>query len=151
GYWKIGIGTRKLAATFSSTGNPSFFIHPTEASHGDLDIPYICITENPSSTIAKSANVYISIHKTQEACALGAPTTSTTAALIIGDALAISLARAKNFNVKKFSFLHPGDLDFRNTNIKTVMTSTFKIIHPNILASKALEEMKYSNYNYLLI
>ncbi|MDQ1237605.1 MAG: KpsF/GutQ family sugar-phosphate isomerase [Wigglesworthia glossinidia] len=251
GIGKSGYIARKLAATFSSTGNPSFFIHPTEASHGDLgmlssgdiivafsksgesheiivlisfikhlDIPYICITENPSSTIAKSANVYISIHKTQEACALGAPTTSTTAALIIGDALAISLARAKNFNVKKFSFLHPGgllgkkllirvheimrakndipvvdwtcsvfhaiieiakknfgtvvvlnnhkkilgvftskilislsklDLDFRNTNIKTVMTSTFKIIHPNILASKALEEMKYSNVKFLLV
>uniref|UniRef100_A0A1A9Z1H1 SIS domain-containing protein n=1 Tax=Glossina pallidipes TaxID=7398 RepID=A0A1A9Z1H1_GLOPL len=113
GVGKSGYIARKLAATFSSTGNPSFFMHPNEASHGDLgmlssgdiiiafsksgesneiiilisfikrlSIPYICITENPLSTIAKSANVSIFIHKTQEASNLGAPTTSTTAALI---------------------------------------------------------------------
>lgn len=141
GVGKSGHIAKKLAATFSSTGNPSFFIHPNEASHGDLgmlssgdiiialsksgesseiivlisfikhlNIPYICITENPLSTVAKSAHAAICIHKTQEAFNLDAPTTSTTAALIIGDALAISLSRAKNFNVKDFSFFHPGGL-----------------------------------------
>uniref|UniRef100_A0A1A9UKA9 SIS domain-containing protein n=1 Tax=Glossina austeni TaxID=7395 RepID=A0A1A9UKA9_GLOAU len=205
GVGKSGYIARKLAATFSSTGNPSFFVHPTEASHGDLgmlssgdiiiafsksgesseiivlisfikhlNIPYICITENPLSTMAKSANASIFIHKTQEACNLGAPTTRG----LLGKKLLIrvhDIMRSKNkvpivnwtcsiFNAiveiakKNFGTVvvlndHKkiSDVDFKHTAIKTVMTSKFQVIHPNILASEALAKMKFSNVKFLLV
>ncbi|BAC24473.1 yrbH [Wigglesworthia glossinidia endosymbiont of Glossina brevipalpis] len=142
GIGKSGHIARKLSSTFSSTGSPSFFIHPTEAGHGDLgslcsndiviaisnsgeskeiisliyylnnfNITYISITGNPLSTMSKLSKINLSIKVTKEACSLGlSPTTSSTAALVMGDALAISLSIAKGFNIKNFSFLHPGGI-----------------------------------------
>ncbi|OQM34144.1 KpsF/GutQ family sugar-phosphate isomerase [bacterium endosymbiont of Pedicinus badii] len=141
----IGIGksghiARKLASTFSSTGTPSFFIHPGEANHGDLGmiskidmiiiishsgeskeiislipfikkmkIPVICITGNKKSTIGKFSKIKICIKIVREACPFGlTPTSSTTATLVICDALAIAILQAKQFTSKDFYRSHPG-------------------------------------------
>lgn len=130
----------KMAATFASTGTPSFFVHPGEASHGDLGmitaqdiviaisnsgesneilalIPVlkrlgvflICITSTPESTMGKAADIHLCVHVPQEACPLGlAPTSSTTATLVIGDALAVALLQARGFTAEDFALSHPG-------------------------------------------
>ncbi|SQI43273.1 Arabinose 5-phosphate isomerase KdsD [Leminorella richardii] len=130
----------KIAASFASTGTPSFFVHPAEASHGDLgmitaedvviaisysgesseimalvpvikrlQIPLICMTGNPNSAMGKVADVHLCIHVPQEACPLGlAPTSSTTATLVMGDALAVALLKAKGFTADDFALSHPG-------------------------------------------
>ena len=139
GMGKSGHIARKIAATLASTGTPAFFIHPADASHGDLgmvseqdlilifsnsgetdelltilpmlkrsSIKIIAITSNSNSKIAKHANFHILVNVKQEACPLNlAPTTSTTAALAIGDALAISLLQARGFDHKDFARYHP--------------------------------------------
>lgn len=141
----IGIGksghiARKIAATFASTGSPAFFIHPSEARHGDmgmvtsrdialilsnsgeteeiisllpfikrLNIPLLAMTGNLQSTLAKAANIHIDVSIEKEACPLGlAPTTSTTVALVMGDALAISLLEKRGFTAEDFARSHPG-------------------------------------------
>lgn len=141
----IGIGKsghigKKIAATFASTGSPSFFVHPGEAKHGDigmitkkdvvliltksgeteeiisllpfikrLDIPLIAMTGKPNSTVAQAANIHLDVSVTHEACPLGlAPTSSTTAALVMGDALAISLLQNRGFTAEDFALSHPG-------------------------------------------
>ena len=133
------IGT-KIAATLASTGTPSFFVHPGEASHGDLGMitskdvvlalsnsgntvevvtilplikrmkaPLISMTGNPKSTMAEMADVNLDTSVASEACPLGlAPTSSTTAALVLGDALAIALLEARGFSAEDFAFSHPG-------------------------------------------
>ncbi|CAI0812103.1 arabinose-5-phosphate isomerase KdsD [Serratia ficaria] len=130
----------KIAATFASTGTPSFFVHPAEASHGDLgmvtaqdivlaisnsgesneiqalipvlkrqQIPLICMTNNPESSLGKAADIHLCIKVPQEACPLGlAPTTSTTATLVMGDALAVALLKARGFTPEDFALSHPG-------------------------------------------
>jgi arabinose-5-phosphate isomerase len=140
GVGKSGHIARKIAATLASTGSPSIFIHPTEASHGDLGIvtsedviimlsnsgetlelrdliaysrrfavPLIAITTNGDSTIAKAADVVLSMPKAAEACPIGlAPTTSTTLQLVIGDALAVTLLEEKGFTASDFKRFHPG-------------------------------------------
>lgn len=140
GMGKSGHIGRKIAATFASTGTPSFFVHPGEASHGDLGMlspqdvviaisnsgesdeilslfpvlkrwgnPLICLTGNPDSTMAKESQVHLCIHTPQEACPLGlAPTSSTTATLVMGDALAIALLEARGFTADDFALSHPG-------------------------------------------
>ncbi len=140
GMGKSGHIARKIAATLASTGTPSFFIHPAEASHGDLGMiseqdlilifsnsgeteelltilpmlkrfstKIIAITSNANSKIAKYSDFHILVNIKQEACPLNlAPTTSTTSALAIGDALAISLLQARDFNHKDFACYHPG-------------------------------------------
>lgn len=140
GMGKSGHIANKIAATFASTGTPAFFVHPGEASHGDmgmitsndvvlalsnsgetdelvvliplikrLGVPLIAMTGNPRSTLAESATVHILIAVTQEACPLGlAPTSSTTAALAMGDALAIALLEARGFTQEDFARSHPG-------------------------------------------
>jgi arabinose-5-phosphate isomerase len=140
GMGKSGHIGRKMAATFASTGTPSFFVHPGEASHGDLGmvssqdvvialsnsgesdevlalipvlkrqhIPLICMTGNPESTMGKAADIHICVHVPVEACPLGlAPTTSTTAALVMGDALAVALLQARGFTAEDFALSHPG-------------------------------------------
>lgn len=140
GMGKSGHIGSKLAATFSSTGSPAFFVHPGEASHGDLgmitrqdtvvaishsgdtfeiitilpllkrlEVPLITLTGNANSTLAKAANVNLDVSIKQEACPLGlAPTTSTTAALVMGDALAIALLQARGFSAEDFALSHPG-------------------------------------------
>lgn len=133
------IGT-KLAATLASTGTPAFFVHPGEASHGDLGmftpedlvialsnsgetsevvtilpllkrkgISLISITAREDSTLAKSADVSLHIPIEREACPLNlAPTSSTTAQLVLGDALATALLEARGFSAEDFAFSHPG-------------------------------------------
>ncbi len=140
GMGKSGHIGNKIAATLASTGSPSFFMHPGEASHGDLGmittddllialsnsgetseitlllpllkrlgIPLIALTGNPGSTLARAAdiNLDVSIHK--EACPMGlAPTSSTTASLAMGDALAIAVLQARGFTEEDFALSHPG-------------------------------------------
>mgnify|MGYP000380958434 FL=1 len=140
GMGKSGHIGHKIAATFASTGTPSFFVHPGEASHGDLgmvtekdivlaisnsgeaseilalipvlkrkQILLICMTRSPQSTMGKAADIHLCIKVPKEACPLGlAPTTSTTATLVIGDALAIALLRARGFTAEDFALSHPG-------------------------------------------
>lgn len=139
GMGKSGHIARKVAATMASTGTPAFFIHPAEASHGDLGmiskqdvilifsnsgetdelltilpplkrahIKIISITSNANSRIARYSDLHFLIGVTKEACPLNlAPTTSTTCALAIGDAIAISLLTAKSFNQQDFAKYHP--------------------------------------------
>ena len=133
------IGT-KMAATLASTGTPAFFVHPGEASHGDMGMitssdvvialsnsgetsevtsllpllkrmgtPLISMTGKPESTLAKAADSHLYTGVVQEACPLDlAPTSSTTCALVMGDALAIALLEAKGFTAEDFAFSHPG-------------------------------------------
>lgn len=140
GIGKSGLIGKKIAATLSSTGTPSFFLHPGEAFHGDLGmvsstdvvllisysgetdevlklIPYlkwnknimIAITGNPASTVAKNCSYHLNIKIEREACPLElAPTSSTTAALVMGDALAIALMESRNFQQHDFARFHPG-------------------------------------------
>ncbi len=140
GMGKSGHIGGKIAATLASTGSPAFFVHPGEASHGDLGmitrqdivialsnsgqtpeiltilplikrlgIPLISMTGNPQSTLAQNASVNLNVSVEQEACPLGlAPTTSTTVALVMGDALAIALLQARGFTRDDFALSHPG-------------------------------------------
>jgi len=140
GMGKSGHIGGKIAATLASTGTPAFFVHPGEASHGDLGmitkddvvltisnsgetgevlaiIPVIkrigakliSMTGNTSSTLAKLADTHVCIKVTTEACPLGlAPTSSTTATLVMGDALAVALLNARGFTADDFALSHPG-------------------------------------------
>src|SRR5690625_1358730 len=140
GMGKSGHIGSKIAATLASTGTPAFFVHPGEASHGDLGmitaqdvvialsysgetaevltilplikrlaIPLIAISGHAHSTLAERADVHIDGSVETEACPLHlAPTSSTTAALVLGDALAIALLEAREFTVEDFARSHPG-------------------------------------------
>lgn len=140
GMGKSGHIGNKIAATLASTGTTSFFVHPAEASHGDmgmitrddivlalsnsgstaeivtllplikrLGIRLISMTGNPNSPLAKAAEVNLDARVSQEACPLNlAPTSSTTASLVLGDALAIALLEARGFTAEDFAFSHPG-------------------------------------------
>lgn len=140
GMGKSGHIGSKMASTFASTGSPAFFMHPGEASHGDLgmitrndvvvaishsgntqeivtllpllkrlEVPLIALTGNMQSTLAKTADVHLDVSIKQEACPLGlAPTTSTTVALVMGDALAVALLQARGFSAEDFALSHPG-------------------------------------------
>ncbi|KJY87449.1 KpsF/GutQ family sugar-phosphate isomerase [Pseudoalteromonas piscicida] len=140
GMGKSGHIGNKIAATLASTGSPAFFVHPGEASHGDLGMitkddvvlmisnsgetqevisilpvikrlgaPVISMTGNPSSTMARNATVHLCVKVSKEACPLGlAPTASTTATLVMGDALAVALLEARGFTADDFALSHPG-------------------------------------------
>lgn len=140
GMGKSGHIGNKIAATLASTGTTAFFVHPAEASHGDmgmitaddiilaisnsgstaeivtllplikrLGIKMISLTGNPDSALAKAAEINLNVHVKQEACPLNlAPTSSTTAALVMGDALAVALLEARGFTAEDFAFSHPG-------------------------------------------
>ncbi|MCU0972812.1 MAG: KpsF/GutQ family sugar-phosphate isomerase [Burkholderiales bacterium] len=140
GIGKSGHIARKIASTLASTGTPAFFVHPAEASHGDLGmitrddvfiglsnsgesaelltiIPLIkrqgakliALTGNADSSLAREADVHLDAGVTEEACPLGlAPTASTTAALALGDALAVTLLDARGFGADDFARSHPG-------------------------------------------
>jgi arabinose-5-phosphate isomerase len=140
GVGKSGLIGAKMAATFASTGTPSFFLHPTEALHGDLgmigkddvvlgisysgeseelssilphikrfEIPLIGMTRNDQSTLGSFSDLVIPIRVEKEACPLDiAPTSSTTLTLALGDALAVCLMKARNFQKEDFASFHPG-------------------------------------------
>lgn len=140
GMGKSGHIASKIAATLASTGTPAFFVHPGEASHGDLGmivprdvvlalsnsgeteeilrilplikrqgVPLIAMTGKADSTLAREADVFLDTRVEREACPLGlAPTASTTAALALGDALAIALLDVRGFTAEDFALSHPG-------------------------------------------
>ena len=140
GMGKSGHIGRKIAATLASAGSPAFFVHPGEASHGDmgmitntdvvlalsnsgetneiltilplikrLGVPFITLTGNPQSHLARAADVNVDVSVEQEACPLGlAPTASTSAALAMGDAMSIALLEARGFGAEDFARSHPG-------------------------------------------
>ena len=140
GLGKSGHIARKIAATFASTGSPAFFVHPAEASHGDLGMvtrddvfvalsnsgetdelltivpivkrtgaKLIALTGAPNSSLAKLADAHLDTSVEKEACPLNlAPTSSTTAALAMGDALAVALLDARGFQAEDFQRSHPG-------------------------------------------
>ncbi|MCW8958171.1 MAG: KpsF/GutQ family sugar-phosphate isomerase [Gammaproteobacteria bacterium] len=139
GMGKSGHIGDKIAATLASTGTPAFFVHPGEASHGDLgmitpkdvvlalsnsgeteelltilpiikrlNVPLITLTGNPDSRLARAADANIDVSVEKEACPLGlAPTASTTAALAMGDALAVALLESRGFTEEDFARSHP--------------------------------------------
>lgn len=140
GMGKSGHIGRKIAATLASTGTPAQFVHPGEASHGDLgmitrddavialsksgetteladllvytrrfEIPLIAVTSAPGSTLARGADVGLVLPDTEEACTNGlAPTTSTTMAMALGDALSVALMDRSGFSSADFKMFHPG-------------------------------------------
>ncbi len=142
GLGKSGLICRKIAATFASTGTPSFFLHAGDANHGDMGmvmegdvvlavsnsgetdeiltliptlkrigVRLIAMTGNDDSTLSRAADVVLDAGVTEEACPLGlSPTTSTTAALALGDALAVILLEKKGFKEEDFALRHPGGI-----------------------------------------
>jgi arabinose-5-phosphate isomerase len=140
GMGKSGLVARKISATLSSTGTPSFFLHPADAVHGDLgmlapgdavlavsyggetdeiiallealkrlEIPLVTLTGKPKSTLGEASVVLLDVSVSEEACSLNlAPTASTTAAMAVGDALAVALLERRNFQPQDFAALHPG-------------------------------------------
>jgi len=177
GMGKSGHIAGKIAATLASTGSPAFFVHPGEASHGDLGmitnkdvvlalsnsgetseiltilpiikrlrIPLVAMTGKPQSTLAKSANTHIDVSATKEACPLGlAPTSSTTVALVMGDALAIALLETHGFTAEDFALSHPGGNLGRRLllRISDIMHTGNRIpqVNNKALLSDALVEM----------
>ncbi|MEO7064333.1 MAG: KpsF/GutQ family sugar-phosphate isomerase, partial [Dokdonella sp.] len=177
GMGKSGHIARKIAATLASTGTPSFFVHPGEASHGDLGmitqkdvvlalsnsgetdelltilplikrqgIPLIAMTGNTHSSLARLADVHLDTSVPAEACPLGlAPTSSTTAALVMGDALAIALLEARGFTDEDFARSHPAGSLGRQLLLKIsdVMHTGVQIptVPPHVMLTDALVEM----------
>lgn len=177
GMGKSGHIGDKIAATLASTGSPAFFVHPGEASHGDmgmitrddvvlalsnsgetaeiltilplikrLGVPLIALTGNPNSTLAQAADANIDVSVEKEACPLGlAPTSSTTAALVMGDALAVSLLEQRGFTADDFALSHPGGSLGRRLllHIEDIMHSGEKIpcVKTDASLAEALLEM----------
>ena len=172
GMGKSGHIARKIAATLASTGTPAFYVHPGEASHGDLGMitdadvviavsnsgetdelltilpvlrrqgnPLIAMTGRPESTLARLADVHLDVSVPAEACPLGlAPTSSTTAALVMGDALAVALLEARGFTADDFARSHPaGSLGRRLLlHIGDIMHSGEEV--PRVAASASISE-----------
>ena len=177
GMGKSGHIARKIAATLASTGTPAFFVHPGEASHGDLGmitqkdvvlalsnsgetdelltilplikrqgIALIAMSGNNGSSLARLADVHLDTSVPAEACPLGlAPTSSTTAALVMGDALAIALLEARGFTDEDFARSHPAGSLGRQLLLKIsdVMHSNGQIpaVGPDVTLTEALVEM----------
>ena len=140
GMGKSGHVARKIAATLASTGTPALYVHPAEASHGDLgmitgddvvlalsnsgetpeladivaytrrfSIPLLAIVGRPHGSLVEAADLALVLPPRPEACPMGlAPTTSSTAMLALGDALAVALLERRGFGAREFSLLHPG-------------------------------------------
>ncbi|MBI1731328.1 MAG: KpsF/GutQ family sugar-phosphate isomerase [Gammaproteobacteria bacterium] len=177
GMGKSGHIGGKIAATLASTGTPAFFVHPGEASHGDmgmitsddvvlalsnsgetdeiisllpvikrLGVPLIALTGSSKSTLARAATVSLDVSVEREACPLGlAPTASTTAALAMGDALAIALLEARGFRKEDFALSHPGGTLGRRLLLRVtdVMHTGMAMprVGPDTLLARALVEM----------
>ena len=177
GVGKSGHIGSKIAATLASTGTPAFFVHPAEASHGDLGMitehdvvlmlsnsgetdeisrilpilkrlgnPMIALTGNPGSTLAQHADVHLDVSVAEDACPLGlAPTSSTTAALVMGDALAVALLETRGFTREDFARSHPGGRLGRRLllHIRDVMHSGADIpsVGPDTPVAEAIVEM----------
>lgn len=175
GMGKSGHIGNKIAATLASTGTPAFFIHPAEASHGDLgmitnddvvillsnsgetkelrdiifycrrfEIPIIAMVRRAESELVKSSTIAFVLSKIPEANKVNAPTTSTTMMLALGDAIAVSLIDAKNFNDENFGVFHPGGkLGAAFIRVKDIMRKDLQIplVDQNKKMSEALIEI----------
>ena len=177
GMGKSGHVGHKVASTLASAGTPAFFVHPGEASHGDLGmvtredtviafsnsgetdeilaivppikrlgVPLIALTGNPGSRLARDADVNVDVSVAKEACPLGlAPTASTTAALAMGDAIAIALLEARDFGAEDFARSHPGGRLGRRLllRVKDLMHTgeAMPTVGPDTPTSDALLEM----------
>ena len=174
GMGKSGIICRKIAATLTSTGTPAFFLHPAEATHGDLGVitaddvilalsysgetdellrlletirrlgaRLIAITGGPKSTLAQAADVALDCSVTEEACPMNlVPTASTTAALALGDAMAMTLLVAKGFKEEDFANLHPGGkLGKRLMRVEALMNAGDKC--PRVSAATRMRDVIY--------
>lgn len=176
GVGKSGHIGAKIAATFSSTGTPSFFVNPLDAYHGDLGvmtphdvvlaisnsgqtdellrfiptllaerIPIIAMSGNPSSLLAKYSTIHLNVSVEREACPLNlAPTSSTTATLAMGDALAIALMQKRQFQPQDFALFHPGgELGKRLlTTAADVMRSTdLPVFAPDLHLGQAIMQV----------
>lgn len=169
GMGKSGHIGGKIAATLASTGSPAFFVHPAEASHGDLGmitdkdvvialsnsgetteiltilplikrlgVPLIGLIGNSTSTLAQAATVNLDVSVEKEACPLGlAPTASTTAALAMGDALAVALLESREFNAEDFARSHPGGRLGRRLLLHVV-----DLMHKNDKIPKVLQDVE---------
>jgi arabinose-5-phosphate isomerase len=176
GMGKSGIVGRKISATLSSTGTPSFFLHPAEALHGDLgmlaagdvilalsyggetreiielldalkrmEIKLVALTGNANSTIARASEIVLDVSVNEEACSLNlAPTASTTVAMAVGDALAVSLLEKRDFRHDDFAALHPaGSLGKRLLRVDKVMHAGDKLpkVAPDTPMAQVFHEM----------
>jgi arabinose-5-phosphate isomerase len=176
GMGKSGLVGRKISATLSSTGTPSFFLHPAEALHGDLgmlakgdvllaityggetqellnlldtlkrlEIPIVLLTGKLNSTLAEASDVIVDVSVKEEACTLNlAPTASTTVAMAVGDALAISLLERRGFQRDDFAVLHPaGRLGKKLMRVEHLMHSGDSLprVSPETLMPAVFHEM----------
>ncbi|WP_457568235.1 KpsF/GutQ family sugar-phosphate isomerase [Desulfurobacterium sp.] len=186
GMGKSGLICKKIAATLSSTGTPSFYLHPADAVHGDLGmlkgddtviavsnsgetvellniipiiksfgIPTIAITNNPESSLAKLCDVSLFLNVKREACPLGlAPTTTTTATLALGDAIAAALMTEKGFKSEDFARFHPGGkLGIRLSKIKDLMRrgEEVPIVSPETSIKDAIYEISSKKLGATLV
>jgi len=178
GMGKSGLIGQKIAATFSSTGTPSLFLHPAEALHGDLGmilpgdvvlaisyggeteeiiallptfkrlaLPLVTLTGNSSSTLATASDIVLDASVREEACSLNlAPTASTTAAMAMGDALAVSLLDRRGFSHDDFAALHPGGrLGKKLLRVRDLMHSGDQM--PRVSPSAAIPDVIYEISN----
>ncbi|MBW7903580.1 MAG: KpsF/GutQ family sugar-phosphate isomerase [Rhodocyclaceae bacterium] len=175
GMGKSGHIARKIAATFASTGTPAYFVHPAEASHGDLGMitrddvlialsnsgeseelmaivpifkrlggKLIAMTGNAQSSLAREADAHLDAAVAEEACPLNlAPTASTTAALALGDALAVALLDARGFGAEDFARSHPGGALGRRllTHVRDVMREAPPAVAPEAGVAEAILEI----------
>ncbi|MFC5302378.1 KpsF/GutQ family sugar-phosphate isomerase [Azospira restricta] len=175
GMGKSGHIARKIAATFASTGTPAYFVHPAEASHGDLGMitrddvlialsnsgeseelmaivpifkrlggKLIAMTGNSQSSLAREADAHLDAAVAEEACPLNlAPTASTTAALALGDALAVALLDARGFGAEDFARSHPGGALGRRllTHVRDVMRESAPAVTPDAGVAAAILEI----------
>ena len=177
GVGKSGLIARKIAATMSSTGTQSIYLHPVESLHGDLGmisegdiiialsysgeteetarlmallskqgLKIIAITNNPASRLARSSDITLDLGVKTEACPMNiVPTSSTTAMLALGDALAVALMRLKGFTSDKFARLHPGGNIGKLLNIRVAdlmrRGSANPVINENCTVKAALKVM----------
>ncbi len=177
GMGKSGHVGRKIAATLASTGTPAMFVHPAEASHGDLGmikaidlvlaisnggesdeitvilpvlkrlgVPLVAMTGNAQSTLARHADVVLDSGVEKEACPLNlAPTASTTAQMVLGDALAVALLDARGFRAEDFARSHPGGALGRKllTHVSDLMRSGDAVprVAPDATLTELMREM----------
>ena len=186
GVGKSGHIARKISATLASTGTPSYYIHPTEASHGDMgvilegdicilisnsgetaelhdiiaysrrfSIPIAAISSRADSTLMQAAEFALLLPDVPEACLIGmAPTTSTTMALALGDALAVALMHQRNFKAENFQVFHPGGkLGAQMTKVGDIMHNmdTFPAVKPSAPMQEALLEMTSKGFGIAVV
>lgn len=186
GMGKSGLVGRKISATLSSTGTPSFFLHPSEALHGDLGmvrendvvlllsnsgeteeiiriVPFlrrigtniVAMVGEPESSLAKMSDLVINAHVEREACPLNlAPTSSTTVALALGDAIAGALIEARNFTQKDFARFHPsGSLGRRFISVKDLMHTGESIpkVKGDVVLREAIVLMSQYGFGALVV